>query len=69
MLTAALEELILDQTRVSIYVLPLLAPLAGSLERISVRGIVEASNITEEGVRRANAAFTQLGGAVRITHR
>ena len=69
MLTAALEELNLDGTCVWTDDLVSLAPLAGSLERISVRGIVEASNITEEGVRRANAAFTQLGGAVRITHR
>ena len=46
----------------------LLAPLAGSLQDISVCVVDEAGNvrITEEGVQKAEAAFERLGGAVEI---
>jgi hypothetical protein len=67
---AALEELNLDGTCACDDDLALLAPLAGSLHRISVCGIGEAVDwlISEEGVQKAQAAFAQLGGAVEISY-
>lgn len=63
---AALEELNLDGTCVREEDLVLLAPLAGSLQRISVCDIEEAVDqfISEEGVQKAQAAFAELGGKV-----
>ena len=68
---AVLEELILDGTRANDSVLPLLAPLAGTLELVSVvcpPDINGRRYITEEGVQIATEAFAERGGAVEFRH-
>ena len=63
---AVLEELVLDNTSVGDQVLPLLAPLAGTLEFVSVVLPPDSDgrrHITEEGVQDAMDAFAKHGGA------
>jgi hypothetical protein len=64
LLPAALEELNLDGTNVCDDDLILLAPLAGSLQRLSVWicDEDESLRITIESVQKAKAAFERLGG-------
>jgi hypothetical protein len=63
---AVLEELVLDNTSVGDQVLPLLAPLASTLEFVSVVCSPDSDGrryITEDGVQAAMEAFAKHGGA------
>jgi hypothetical protein len=67
---AVLEELHLDGTGVRDEVLPPLAPLACTLEYVTVVRPPElgaASYVTEAGVQAAMAAFAERGGAPEIS--
>ena len=59
---AVLKRLILDNTGATDEVLPLLAPLAGSLEYLRVR----YSHVSEAGVQATFEAFVEHGGGPKI---
>jgi hypothetical protein len=70
MLPAVLEMLYLDGTGARDEVLPLLAPLAGTLDLLTVvREPGIASSVTEAGVRAAMAACAERGGRPDINLR